>query len=172
VGIWSGKPAPVMLLKRSSLIPYLEREASGSVTTQHQSRRFDRFLNDRHLALVQFEPSSRTGLLPSSPLRTVHESFPSHSSNPLNASFRETRFRDRKALVVNPVMALRIERGFRRRANHPSRGERSGEGASTRQTAVNLAQRMRPSHLAKQHRHELAPTGETPRVPFGLVCLT
>ena len=52
------------------------------------------------------KPSSRTGLLPSSPLRTVHESFPSHSSSPSNASFRETRFRDRNALAVNPVMAL------------------------------------------------------------------
>ena len=51
-------------------------------------------------------PSSRTGLLPSSPLRTVHESFPSHSSSPSNASFGETRFRDRNALVVSPVMAL------------------------------------------------------------------
>jgi hypothetical protein len=51
-------------------------------------------------------PSSRTGLLPSSPLRTVHESFPSHSSSPSNASFRETRFRDRNSLAVNPVMAL------------------------------------------------------------------
>jgi hypothetical protein len=54
-------------------------------------------------------PSSRTGLLPSSPLRTVHESFPSHSSSPSNASFRETRFRDRNALAVNPVMALRMK---------------------------------------------------------------
>jgi hypothetical protein len=54
-------------------------------------------------------PSSRTGLLPSSPLRTVHESFPSHSSSPSNASFGETRFRDRKTLVVNPVMALRMK---------------------------------------------------------------
>ncbi len=54
-------------------------------------------------------PSSRTGLLPSSPLRTVHESFPSHSSSPSNASFGETRFRDRNALVVNPVMALRMK---------------------------------------------------------------
>ena len=51
-------------------------------------------------------PSSRTGLLPSSPLRTVHESFPSHSSSPSNASFRETRFRDRNSLAMNPVMAL------------------------------------------------------------------
>jgi hypothetical protein len=42
---------------------------------------------------------------------------------------------------------------------------------ATRQTTANLAQRMRPSHLAKQHGHELAPTGETPRVPFGLVLL-
>jgi hypothetical protein len=50
-------------------------------------------------------PSSRTGLLPSSPLRTVHESFLSHSSSPSNTSFEETRFRDRKTLVVNPVMA-------------------------------------------------------------------
>ena len=52
------------------------------------------------------KPSSRTGLLPSSPLRTVHESFLSHSSSPSNASFGETRFRDRNALTVNPVMAL------------------------------------------------------------------
>jgi pimeloyl-ACP methyl ester carboxylesterase len=51
-------------------------------------------------------PSSRTGLLPSSPLRTVHESFPSHSSSPSNASFGETRFRDRNSLAMNPVMAL------------------------------------------------------------------
>jgi hypothetical protein len=42
---------------------------------------------------------------------------------------------------------------------------------ATRQTAANLAQRMRPSHLAKQHRHELSPTGETPRVSFGFVLL-
>jgi|ERR1700734_1930881 len=52
------------------------------------------------------QSSSRTGLLPSSPLRTVHESFPSHSSSPSNASFRETRFRDRNSLAMNPVMAL------------------------------------------------------------------
>jgi hypothetical protein len=58
---------------------------------------------------VTMKPSSRTGLLPSSPLRTVHESFPSHSSSPSNASFGETRFRDRKALAVNPVMALRMK---------------------------------------------------------------
>src|SRR5437660_9597130 len=30
---------------------------------------------------------------------------------------------------------------------------------------------MRPSHLAKQQGHELAPTRETPRVPLGLVLL-
>src|ERR1035437_9378451 len=30
---------------------------------------------------------------------------------------------------------------------------------------------MRPSQLAKQHGHELAPTGEAPRVPLGLVLL-
>jgi hypothetical protein len=55
------------------------------------------------------QSSSPTGLLPSSPLRTVHESFPSHSSSPSNASFGETRFRDRKAQAVNPVMALRMK---------------------------------------------------------------
>ena len=88
---------------------HFQAVAAGSVTSQHQSRRFDRFLNDRHLALVQFEPSSRTGLLPSSPLRTVHESFLSHSSSPSNASFGETRFQDRKVLAVNPVMALRMK---------------------------------------------------------------
>src|ERR1035438_3291877 len=42
---------------------------------------------------------------------------------------------------------------------------------ATRQAATNLAQRMRLSQLAKQHGHELAPTGETPRVPFSLVLL-
>src|SRR5437867_4116507 len=42
---------------------------------------------------------------------------------------------------------------------------------TARQTAANLAQRMRPSHLAKQQGHELAPTRETPRVPLGLVLL-
>jgi len=40
---------------------------------------------------------------------------------------------------------------------------------ATRKSPTNPAQGMRPSHLAKQHGHELAPTGETPRVPFGLV---
>src|SRR5229473_3011644 len=30
---------------------------------------------------------------------------------------------------------------------------------------------MRASQLAKQHGHELAPTGEAPRVPLGLVLL-
>jgi hypothetical protein len=30
---------------------------------------------------------------------------------------------------------------------------------------------MRPSQLAKQHGQELAPTGETARVPLGLVLL-
>ena len=85
---------------------HFQAVAARSVTSEHQSRRLDRFLNDRHLALVQLEPSSRTGLLPSSPLRTVHESFPSHSSSPSNASFGETRFRDRNALIVNPVIAL------------------------------------------------------------------
>ena len=32
-----------------------------------------------------------------------------------------------------------------------------------------LEQRRCLAHLAKQHRHELSPTGETPRVPLGLV---
>jgi hypothetical protein len=88
---------------------HFQTVAAGSVATQHQTRSFDRPLNDRQLALVQFEPSSRTGLLPSSPLRTVHESFLSHSSSPSNASFGETRFQDRKVLAVNPVVALRMK---------------------------------------------------------------
>src|SRR6266852_5797259 len=62
--------------------------------------------NDEPSAVRVESPSSRTGLLPSGPLRTVHESFPSHSSSPSNASCGETRFRDRNALTVNPVMAL------------------------------------------------------------------
>src|SRR5258707_12852058 len=54
-------------------------------------------------------PSSRTGLLPSIPLRTVHERFPSHSSSPSNASFGETRFRDRNALAVIPFMGICVK---------------------------------------------------------------
>src|ERR1035441_3234641 len=42
---------------------------------------------------------------------------------------------------------------------------------AARQTATNLAQRVRASQLAKQHGHELAPTRETPCVAFGLVLL-
>src|SRR5271157_423170 len=42
---------------------------------------------------------------------------------------------------------------------------------ATRQTAANLAQGMRASQLAKQHGHELAPTGEAPRVPLSFVLL-
>jgi hypothetical protein len=61
------------------------------------------------MMIAGVSPSSRTGLLPSSPLRTVHESFLSHSSSPSNASFGETRFRDRNTLVVNHVMALRMK---------------------------------------------------------------
>jgi hypothetical protein len=88
---------------------HFQTVAAEAIASQHQARRFDCPLNNWHLALVQFEPSSRTGLLPSSPLRTVHESFLSHSSSPSNASFGETRFQDRKVLAVNPVMALRMK---------------------------------------------------------------
>src|ERR1700674_2450840 len=65
---------------------------------------------ERGLFVGNFSFKSRSSpanaLLPSSPLRTVRESFPSHSSSPSNASFRETRFRDRNVLAMNPVMAL------------------------------------------------------------------
>jgi hypothetical protein len=56
-----------------------------------------------------YAPSSRATLRPPSPLRTGHESFPSPSSSPSNASSRETRFRYSNTLVVNPVMALRMK---------------------------------------------------------------
>jgi hypothetical protein len=42
---------------------------------------------------------------------------------------------------------------------------------ATGQPAANLAQRMRPSYLAKQHGHELPPTSEPTRVPLGFVML-
>src|ERR1035441_5681027 len=42
---------------------------------------------------------------------------------------------------------------------------------AARQSTSDLAPRMRPAQLAKQHRHELTPTGETSRVPLGLVLL-
>ena len=54
-------------------------------------------------------PSSQTPLLGPGPLRTVHASFPAHSSSAANASFRETRLGYRKALTVNPIVALRMK---------------------------------------------------------------
>jgi hypothetical protein len=54
-------------------------------------------------------PSSQTPLLGSGPLRTVHASFPAHSSSTANASFRETRLGYGKALTVNPVVAFRMK---------------------------------------------------------------
>src|ERR1700674_1758617 len=89
---------------------------------------------ERGLFVGNFSFKSRSSpsnaLLPSSPLRTVRESFPSHSSSPSNASFRETRFRDRNSLAMNPGHGTldEVERGSRRFANHPSHGERSGAG--------------------------------------------
>src|SRR5438552_2871060 len=47
------------------------------------------------------ESSSRAPLLGPSPLRTVHASFPAHSSSPSNASLGETRFRDGNMLAMN-----------------------------------------------------------------------
>jgi hypothetical protein len=54
-------------------------------------------------------PSGQAPLLGPSPLRTVHASFPAHSSSTANASFRETRLRYGKMLAVNPVVALWME---------------------------------------------------------------
>src|SRR5713226_7573776 len=84
--------------------------------------------NDEPSAVRVESPSSRTGLLPSSPLRTVHESFLSHSSSPSNASFGETRFRDRGE--PGHGTPDEVDRGSPRFANHPSYGQRSGAGAS------------------------------------------
>ena len=56
-----------------------------------------------------YESSSRTPLLGPSPLRTVHASFPAHSSSPSNASLGETRFRDGNMLAMNLVVALRMK---------------------------------------------------------------
>ena len=51
-------------------------------------------------------PSSQAALRPPGPLRTGREGFPSPSSSPSNASGEETRFRNKKTLTMNPVMAL------------------------------------------------------------------
>jgi hypothetical protein len=56
-----------------------------------------------------YAPSSRATFRSPSPLRTVHESFPSHSSSPSNAPWEGTRFRYSNTLVVNPVMAFRMK---------------------------------------------------------------
>src|SRR5260370_34812512 len=68
------------------------------------SRRCKAFTLFHRPALIA--PSSQTPLLGPGPLRTVHASFPAHSSSTANASFRETRLGYGKVLTVNPVVAL------------------------------------------------------------------
>jgi hypothetical protein len=94
--------------------------------------------NDFHWETIAGEsPSSRTGLLPSSPLRTVRESFQSHSSGPANAFLKETRLRDGNTLAMNPVVALRMKEnavfGALRTTHHGARevAPRSLEEPST-----------------------------------------
>jgi hypothetical protein len=40
-----------------------------------------------------------------------------------------------------------------------------------RQASANFPQRLSPAQLAKQHGHELIPTSEAARMPFGFVLL-
>ena len=81
-------------------IPEIAKRAATSKRVQHVS------------PFAFFEvglPSSPPPLLGPGPLRTVHASFPAHSSSTANASFRETRLRYGKMLAVNPVVALWME---------------------------------------------------------------
>ena len=67
-----------------------------------------------------------------------------------------------------PILISVGQGGFLRRHGHPQMLQLP---FATCQAATNLAQGMRPPQLAKQHRQELPPTGETPRVPLGFVFL-
>jgi hypothetical protein len=52
---------------------------------------------------------SRRTLLPSSPLRTVRESFPSYRSSRSNALSGRTRFLNVNALAVYPPVTIRMQ---------------------------------------------------------------
>ena len=75
-------------------------------------------------------------------------------------------FRGWRASLAAPVLGQRGP--LRRAAGAPQMLQLP---LTAGQAAANLAQGMRPSQLAKQHRHELTPTGEAPRVPLGFVLL-
>ena len=55
-----------------------------------------------------------------------------------------------------------------RRAAGRRRPEMRQLALETRQAAADLAQRMRPPELGKQHRHELIPAGEAAGMPRGV----
>lgn len=110
-------------------------------------------------------PSSQTPLLGSGPLRTVHASFPAHSSSPSNASFKETRLRYGKMLAVNPVVALWMEqdavfytRGttFHTRdaiVNAPARDPSDLGVAHGAEPALELPEKAKSPRAPKRFRH-------------------
>ena len=101
--------------------PTVAYQETCKVRSQHQGRLFEsapwlnvidgylRGAEGPHPPQLAVQPSSQAPLLGPGPLRTVHASFPAHSSSPANASFRETRLRYGKVLTVNPVVALRMK---------------------------------------------------------------
>src|SRR5205807_3648201 len=83
-------------------------------------------------------------------------------------AFEQRLFENRLVQFPRPILIGIGQRGLLGRYRHTQVLQLS---LAARQAAANLTQRMRPSQLAKQHGHELAPTRETPRVAFGLVLL-
>jgi hypothetical protein len=110
-------------------------------------------------------PSSRTTLRGASPLRTVHASFPAHSSSPSNASFKETRLRYGKMLAVNPVVALWMEQNavfytrgttFHTRnaiVNAPARDPSDLGVAHGAEPALELPEKAKSPRAPKRFRH-------------------
>ncbi len=81
----------------------------------------------------------------------------------------EQRLLEHRLVQFPRPMLIRIgQRGLLGRHRHSQMLQLA---FATRQPPTNLAQRMRPSQLAEQHGHKLAPTGETPCVSLGLVLL-
>jgi hypothetical protein len=71
------------------------------------------------------QPSSRTGLLPSSPLRTGHESFLSHQLKPFECLFRGDAVSGQEVVGREPGQGTpdEVERGSQRWRNHSAHAD-------------------------------------------------
>jgi len=83
-------------------------------------------------------------------------------------AFAEQLLKHRLVKPPRPMLVSIRQRGLLGRHRHSQVFQLP---LATRQPTANVTQRMRASQLAKQRRHELAPTREAPRVPLGFVLL-